>query len=153
MTTQPLPGDSINYFGDDFGDDFAAGLVAGDGFFAASVATDAAGEATGVAAAGDTAAAGEGDGVAVGDGTGTVSDCKIELEPLMPGSDNVNAISMKAIAAPIVIFARMFCVPRGPNAVLDTLLVNKAPASALPGCNNTTTISTRQERINNEYRM
>jgi len=110
----------------------------------ASVATDA---------AGDAAAVGDGDGVDVGDGSGTVSDCKTEFDPVTPGKDNVNAISMKAMAAPIVILANMFCVPRGPKAVLETLLVNKAPASAFPGCSRTTTMSTRQERMNNVYKM
>jgi hypothetical protein len=52
---------------------------------------------------------------------------------MIPGSDNINAMSMKAAAAPIVIFASKLAVPRGPNAVLERLLENKAPASALPG--------------------
>jgi|SRR5215813_2628263 len=122
------------------GDDLAAVLAAGVAFTSA----DAPGDATGD---------GDGDGVAVGDGTGTVADCSAEFEPLIPGNDNANAINMKVIAAPIVIFARMFCVPLGPKAVLETLLVNRAPASAFPGCNNTTTINTRQDRINRVYKM
>jgi hypothetical protein len=32
-----------------------------------------------------------------------------------------------------VILLRMLCVPRGPKAVLETLLEKSAPASALPG--------------------
>jgi len=40
---------------------------------------------------------------------------------------------MNAAAAPIVIFESNVCVPRGPNAVLDTELEKSAPASALPG--------------------
>ena len=51
----------------------------------------------------------------------------------MSGSPNVSAINMNAAAAPIVIFARRLAVPRGPKAVLDTLLEKSAPASALPG--------------------
>jgi hypothetical protein len=109
-----------------------------------SAATDADGD-------GDNKIAGATDGV--GDGKGTVSDCNIERVPFTPGSDNVKAISMNAMAAPIVTFASMFCVPRGPKAVLDTLLVNRAPASALPGCSRITTISTAQERINNTYKI
>jgi len=77
-----------------------------------------------------------------------VVDCNAECEPLSPGNDSINASNMNAIAAPIVIFARMFAVPRGPNAVLETLLVKSAPASALPGCNRITTMSTAQAAIN-----
>ena len=140
-----------HYFFGDFvtaGDGFLVSLPTeadGDGFLV-SVATDAAGD-------GDAAVPGATDGEGDGEGTGTVSDCKAELTPFIPGSDNVSAINMKATAAPIVIFANMFCVPRGPNAVLETLLVKSAPASALPGCSKTTTISTKQERINNPYRV
>ena len=71
----------------------------------------------------------------------------------MPGSESVNAINMKAAAAPIVILAKRFAVPRGPKAVLDTLLVNNAPASDLPGCSRITTISTAQARMNNPYKI
>jgi len=55
---------------------------------------------------------------------------------------------MKAAAAPIVIFDKILAVPRGPKAVLDTLLENSAPASALPGCNRITTIRIMQARMN-----
>ena len=48
--------------------------------------------------------------------------------PLMAGSESANAININAAAAPIVIFASRVCVPRGPNAVLETELENKAPA-------------------------
>jgi hypothetical protein len=54
---------------------------------------------------------------------------------------------MKAAAAPIVIFASKLAVPRGPNAVLERLLENKAPASDLPGCKRIVIIRTTQERI------
>ena len=137
------------YFLGDFvgaGEGFLLSLATdadGSGFFA-SLATEAAGD-------GDAAFAGAAEGD--GDGTGTVPDCNTELVPFIPGSDNVSAINMKATAAPIVILANMFCVPRGPKAVLETLLVKSAPASALPGCSSTTTISTKQERINNAYRV
>ena len=49
------------------------------------------------------------------------------------GNESINAISMNAAAAPMVIFASTLAVPRGPNAVLETLLENKAPASDFPG--------------------
>jgi len=133
-----------------FGEALSAGLAAGDAACFLSVSTEAAGDA---AFAGATAGVGVVVGVGVGDATGNVSDCRTEREPLIPGSDRVSAINIKAIAAPIVIFARMFCVPRGPKAVLETLLVNKAPASALPGCSSITTIRTAQDKINNAYRV
>jgi hypothetical protein len=72
--------------------------------------------------------------------------------PLIAGNDNIKAVSMNPAAAPIVIFASNVCVPRGPNAVLDTELVNKAPASALPGCNSTTKIKMTQARMNSPYK-
>jgi hypothetical protein len=54
---------------------------------------------------------------------------------------------MKAAAAPIVIFDNKLAVPRGPNAVLERLAENNAPASALPGCKRMLIIKTTQERI------
>ena len=122
------------------------GAAPGEGFTAAG-AVCAAGDACG-----DTAVVGEGCGVGVGVGTGTVSDCSTVREPDTPGNESISAISMNAAAAPIVIRARMLCVPRGPNAVLETLLVNNAPASALPGCSKTTTIRIRHARTNNPYK-
>jgi hypothetical protein len=59
---------------------------------------------------------------------------------------------MKAAAAPMVIFASKVCVPRGPKAALETLLEKRAPASALPGCNNTETIITTQARMKSAYK-
>jgi hypothetical protein len=91
-------------------------------------------------------------GVGVATGTSDTPDCKTECVPLTAGSDNESAISMKAAAAPIVTFASNVCVPRGPNAVLETELVNRAPASAFPGCNKTTRIRMTQARINNPYK-
>jgi len=55
-----------------------------------------------------------------------------------------SALIMKTIAAAIVSFDRTDAVPRGPNAALETLLVNKAPASVLPGCRSTAVTSTKQ---------
>ena len=88
-------------------------------------------------------------GVGVGCGASDTPDCKTDLVPLIAGSDNVKAMSMNAAAAPTVIFASRVCVPRGPKAVLETELLNSAPASALPGCSRMTKIKTTQLRINN----
>jgi hypothetical protein len=79
-------------------------------------------------------------------------DCKTERVPVTPGSESINAINMNEAAAPIVILASTLAVPRGPKAVLDTLLEKRSPALDLPGCSNTTTTSTTQERMNNEYK-
>jgi hypothetical protein len=102
----------------------------------------------GTAAGAATEGVGCGVGVAAGACSG-IPDCKTELVPLMNGSDKQSAISMNDAAAPIVIFASNVCVPRGPNAVLETELENNAPASALPGCNNTHRTRTMQDRMNN----
>ena len=126
-------------------------VLAGDAAFeaagdaAGAVAGDAAGAVAGAAcdAAGDASAAGDGLGLATGAGV----DSSTEREPVMIGSPSVNAISMNAAAAPIVIFARRLAVPRGPNAVLDRLLEKSAPASALPGCSRITTTNTKQDRM------
>ena len=113
---------------------------AGDGVKTVDVGT-----AAGAAADGDAC------GVAVGVAAGGVSgnpDCSTELVPVMKGSERQSASNMKAAAAPIVSFPRMLCVPRGPNAVLDTELENKAPASAFPGCNKTVSTRTMHARMN-----
>ena len=102
-------------------------------------------------AAGAVVAAGEGDGVATGEACGAGSgrpDCSTELVPVMAGSDRHKAISMKAAAAPIVIFASKLAVPRGPNAVLETELENSAPASDFPGCSSIEIIKTTHARMN-----
>ena len=101
---------------------------------------------------GATLAEGDGCGAGVGVASGAV-DCKTELEPVTPGSESIRAKSMKPAAAPMVIFERMLAVPRGPNAVLDTLLENRSPAPDLPGCKSTTTTSTMHARINSPYKM
>jgi len=93
-------------------------------------------------------AAGVGVGVA-GGGCSGKPDCSTELVPLMNGSDRHSANTINAAAAKIVIFASNVCVPRGPKAVLETELENKAPASALPGCNNTATTRMTHDKINN----
>ena len=89
----------------------------------------AAGDAAG--AAGAVCCAGA--GVGVGDAAGVLSDCKTEREPVRIGKPSASAINIKATAAPIVIFANKLAVPRGPKAVLDSVLEKSAPASALPG--------------------
>ena len=79
-------------------------------------------------------------------------DCNTEWDPVTAGSESINAISMNAAAAPIVIFDKMLAVPRGPKAVLETELENKSPAPDLPGCNSTTTIKIKHARMNSEYK-
>jgi len=92
-------------------------------------------------------------GVGVAAGVLAGFDCNTEREPLSAGNESINATSIKAAAAKIVIFASRLAVPRGPNAVLERLLENSAPASALPGCKRMLTIKTTQERINRPYKM
>ena len=75
-------------------------------------------------------------------------DSSTEREPVRIGRPRVKAISMNAAAAPIVIFARRLAVPRGPKAVLESVLENNAPASALPGCSRITTIRMMHARTN-----
>ena len=87
-------------------------------------------------AAGDAAGAGAcctGAGVGVGVAAGALSDCRTEREPVRIGKPSARAININAVAAPIVIFANRLAVPRGPKAVLDSVLEKSAPASALPG--------------------
>lgn len=102
-----------------------------------------------VVAAGDGCCVGAGVGVAVGALSGV--DCKTDREPVNDGNDSINAININAAAAPIVIFARMLAVPRGPKAVLERLLENNAPASAFPGCSSMTTTRTMQANMNRPY--
>jgi hypothetical protein len=117
----------------------AAGVVpAGAPVFAVpSCAGDAAGEACGV-----------------GDGCCGSSEtvCSTERCPVITGNESASATSMKRMAAPMVIFARIVCVPRGPKAVLEILLEKSAPASALPGCKSTVTMSTMHDKTKSMYR-
>lgn len=73
----------------------------------------------------------------------------MEREPVLPTSASVKESNIKSAAAITVIFARRVCVPRGPNAVLEIELVKSAPASALPGCKSTETMSTTHVKMNN----
>ena len=75
-----------------------------------------------------------------------VVEFNTETSPLMAGIANSRAVNIKTAAAPIVILDKTDCVPRGPNAVLEMLLVKSAPASALPGCSKTVATSTTHER-------
>lgn len=78
--------------------------------------------------------------------------CRTEMFPVSAGIESIRAVSIKTIAAPIVIFDKTDCVPRGPKAVLEILLVKSAPASALPGCNKIVPTKTMQEIKNNAYK-
>ncbi len=89
----------------------------------------AAGDAAG--AAGEDSCVGAGVGVDAGAVSGF--DCNTDRPPLRTPDPSISAINMNAAAAPIVIFASRLAVPRGPNAVLDKVFENNAPASALPG--------------------
>ena len=75
-----------------------------------------------------------------------------DMFPLNAGIEINNADNMNTIAAAIVSFDKTEAVPRGPNAALETLLVNNAPASVLPGWSKTAAISTRQEIKNIVYK-
>lgn len=118
-----------------------AGEAVGAVFALASTAAGAAVFAS--AAAGLAAGAGESAGAAVVSNT--------ERLPFKAGCDSRNAAIINEAAAPIVIFASTVCVPRAPNAVLEILLVNNAPASALPGCSNTAATKITHAKINKAY--
>ena len=104
-----------------------------------------------VAGEGATVGCTDGVGVASGEDDGA-SDCSTDRVPVTAGNDSINAINMNDTAAPIVIFAKSVCVPRGPNAVLDTLLAKRSPAPDLPGCKRITTISITHDSMNNPYK-
>jgi hypothetical protein len=88
------------------------------------------------------------------DEAGAVSEvvCNTETLPVIAGIDNNKAESIKVAAAVIVIFDNTDCVPRGPKAVLEILLVKSAPASLLPGCSKTVATKIKHEIKNNPYR-
>ena len=109
---------------------------------------DGAGDAAGAAGA----TLGLGDATGTGTESGVV-DCNTERVPVTPGNESINAISIKAAAAPIVIFERTLAVPLGPKAVLETLAEKRSPAPDLPGCNKITTINTTQDKMNNVYKI
>ena len=116
---------------------------------------EAAGAITGAAPVGVVGllvATGDASGAGVGVASGA-ADCKTDREPVTPGSESISAKSIKPAAAPMVIFDKILAVPRGPKAVLETLLENRSPAPDFPGCKRTTTTSTRHDKINSPYRM
>ncbi len=77
---------------------------------------------------------------------------KTDTFPVKAGIDNNRADTINNPAAVIVTFDKIVAVPRGASAELETLLVNKAPASVLPGCSKTAAISTMQERKKTAYK-
>ena len=77
---------------------------------------------------------------------------KTDTFPVNAGIESSSAETMNNPAAVIVTFERIVAVPRGANAELDTLLVNNAPASVLPGCNKTAAMSTMHERKKTVYK-
>lgn len=99
-----------------------------------------------VEVAGDVCGDTDGAGVAVIGGALCVS--RTERVP-KSGSDKTKPIIINAAAAIMVILDSRVAVPRGPNAVLETALVNSAPASALPGWSKIETISTTHANRNN----
>jgi hypothetical protein len=72
--------------------------------------------------------------------------------PVKAGIESSRAETINIAAAVIVILESTVAVPLGLNAELETLLVNKAPASVLPGCSNTAATNTMHERKNNPYK-
>ena len=77
---------------------------------------------------------------------------RTETLPLKAGIEMNSAVSMNTIAATMVSFESTEAVPRGPNAALETLLVNNAPASVFPGCNNTAATRTKHETKKTVYK-
>jgi hypothetical protein len=58
---------------------------------------------------------------------------------------NVNAVTIKRLAAIVVAFDRTVAVPRGPKTVCEPIPPNApAKSAALPLCNSTTIIRKRQ---------
>jgi hypothetical protein len=82
----------------------------------------------------------------------SATESSTDTFPCNAGNEIRKATIIKVAAAAIVIFDRTEAVPRGPNAALETLLVNNAPASVLPGCSNTEPISVMQAIKNKAYK-
>jgi len=123
---------------------FAGALVfaAGISVFAAGVFTSEVGAAF---AAGASVVAGASAGV-------SATLCSTDTLPCNAGIEISSAVSIKTLAATIVTLPRTDAVPRGPKAVFEILLVNKAPASVLPGWSNTDPIKRTHEAKNNVYK-
>ena len=122
--------------------EFVAG-VSTNALFALSVARFAVGGSTCCSAAGASPA---------GASAGVSAPLNTETFPVRAGIEISKAESMNTMAAAIVNFESTEAVPRGPNAALDTLLVNKAPASVFPGCNKTAAIKTMHAAKNIIYK-
>ena len=95
--------------------------------------------------------AGTSDGTSAG--VSSAALCKTDTFPLRAGIEISKAETIKTAAATIVILDSTEAVPRGEKAELETLLVNNAPASVLPGCSKTEPISVTQAVKNNAYKM
>ncbi len=80
-------------------------------------------------------------------------DERTDTFPVSAGIESIRAVIMNDVAATIVTFDKTVAVPRGAKAELETLLVKRAPASVLPGCNKTAATKIRHERKNKPYRM
>ena len=78
---------------------------------------------------------------------------RIETLPVRAGIEISSADRKNAVAAPIVNFDKTVAVPRGPNAELEILLVNNAPASVLPGCSKTDATSRTHEAKKIVYKI
>jgi hypothetical protein len=125
---------------------FAGAPEAGAGSFAAGASVFAAGTALVSALA--FAAVFEFESTGASAGVSGEVVCRTEIFPCNAGIEIKSASTIKPLAAPIVIFESTDAVPRGPNAEFEILLVNRAPASVLPGCSSTVPISTRHEMKN-----
>ena len=78
---------------------------------------------------------------------------RTETFPFIAGIEISKAMRKNTTAAPIVSLDKTVAVPRGPNAELEILLVNNAPASVLPGCSRTAATRTTQEIIKIVYKI
>jgi hypothetical protein len=71
-----------------------------------------------------------------------------EILPVSAGIARKRAESINVVAATMVIFDNTVAVPRGARAELETLLVNNAPASVLPGWRSTAATKIMHETKN-----
>jgi len=92
-------------------------------------------------------AAGSTDGFAFAAGASGLLD-RTDTLPVRAGIESNRADNINKTAAAMVTFDKTVAVPRGLKAELETLLVNNAPASVLPGCRSTAAIRTMHERKN-----
>lgn len=77
---------------------------------------------------------------------------RTETLPFKAGIAKNSAESINVDAATIVTLDKTVAVPRGLKAELETLLVNRAPASVFPGCSKTAATRTMHERKNIPYK-